>query len=175
MSLSSLGNFRIVMCNISYFLGERQSYFTYSSLFSTTFYKCKRFINKLLYQNSLARFHFIYKIFNRITKNHRISGIGRPLGRSFSPIPLMEQEYLDQVTQELIQVDLEDLQRRISHNILGQPVPVFCHPHHEEVSSHIYVEPSVLQLASLLSLAVVPLSNEANVYVYIIIIQAEPV
>ena len=60
------------------------------------------------------------------SQNHRISGIGRDLERSSSPIPLLEQEHLDQVTQECVQVGFECLQRRRLHNLSEKPVPVFC-------------------------------------------------
>ena len=82
-----------------------------------------------------------------LTQNHRISGIGRDLKRSSSPIPLLEQEHLDQVTQEHIQVDFECLQRRRPPNVSGQPVPVFYYPQSEEVFSSIYVELSMFQVA----------------------------
>uniref|UniRef100_A0A8B9V8S3 UBC core domain-containing protein n=1 Tax=Anas zonorhyncha TaxID=75864 RepID=A0A8B9V8S3_9AVES len=36
-----------------------------------------------------------------------------------------------------IQTGLEYLQRRRLHNLPGQPVPMLCHPHHEEVLSHV--------------------------------------
>jgi len=81
-----------------------------------------------------------------ITQNHRISGIGRDLERSSSLIPLLEQEHLDQVTQERVQVGFECLQRRRCHNLPGQPVPMFCYLYHK-VFSHIYVEPPVFQIA----------------------------
>ena len=61
-----------------------------------------------------------------------MSGIGMDLERS---IPLPEQEHLDQVTQECLQVGSECLQRRKPHNLSGQPIPVFCYPHREEVFS----------------------------------------
>ena len=75
-----------------------------------------------------------------------MSGIGRDLERSSSPIPLPEQEHLDQVTQERIQAGFECLQRSGPHNLSGQPVPVFCYPYCEEAFSHIYVEPPMFQL-----------------------------
>jgi len=58
------------------------------------------------------------------SQNHRISGIEKDLERSSSPVPLMEQEYLDQVTQESIQAYFECLQKRRPHNLSGQPVPL---------------------------------------------------
>jgi len=63
-------------------------------------------------------------------KNHRnrMSGIGRDIKRSSSSIALLEQEHLDQVTQECIQECFECLQRRRPHNLSGQPVPVSCYP-----------------------------------------------
>lgn len=60
-------------------------------------------------------------------------GTGRDLKRSSSPIPLMEQEHLDEATQECVQMGLECLQRRRLYNLSGHPVPVFCHPHCEEI------------------------------------------
>ena len=52
---------------------------------------------------------------------------------SSSPIPLLEQEHLDQVTQVGVRAGSECLQRRRPHNVSWQPTPVFCHPHSEEV------------------------------------------
>jgi len=41
-----------------------------------------------------------------------MSGIGREIESSSSPIPLLEQEHLEQVTQEHTQADFECLWRR---------------------------------------------------------------
>lgn len=56
-------------------------------------------------------------------------GIGREPERSSSPIPLLEQEHLNHVTQERVLLGFESLQRKRLHNPPGQPDPVFCHPH----------------------------------------------
>lgn len=58
------------------------------------------------------------------SQNHRMSGIGRDLESSSSPIPLPEQEHPDEVTQEGVQAGFECLQSRRLHNPPGQPVPV---------------------------------------------------
>ena len=71
------------------------------------------------------------------TTDDTISGTGRDLERPSSPIPLQEQEHLDQVTQEHIQEGFECLQRRRPHNLAGQPVPVFCHPHCQVFFSYL--------------------------------------
>jgi len=51
----------------------------------------------------------------------------KDLKRSPSTNTLLEQEHLDQVTQECIQLGSECLQRRRPHNLSRQPVPVFCY------------------------------------------------
>lgn len=38
----------------------------------------------------------------------------------------------------------ERLQRRL-HNLIGQPVPVLCHPHSENILSHVQIEIPVFQ------------------------------
>jgi len=48
--------------------------------------------------------------------------------RSPRPIPLLEQERPDQVTQEDIHAGFECLQRRGPHNLLGHADPVLCYP-----------------------------------------------
>jgi len=47
---------------------------------------------------------------------------------------------LQQATQVGVQAGLEYLQRRGIHKLPGQPVPVFRHPYHEEVSTYLCVE-----------------------------------
>jgi len=66
----------------------------------------------------------------KLSQNHRMSEIGRDLKRFCSPIPLLEQEHLDQVTQECVQAGFECLQRRRPHNLSGQPVSVVCYPYY---------------------------------------------
>ena len=95
---------------------------------------------------SLWKF-FLRFIFLGVSQNHRMSGIGRDLKRSSSPIPLPEQEYLDQVTEEHVQAGFECVCRRRPHKLSGHPVPMFCYPHSEVVFSHIYMEPLMFQLA----------------------------
>jgi len=80
-----------------------------------------------------------------LSQNHRMSGIGRDLERSSSPIPLLDKEHLDCVIQERIQVSFECLQRRRPHNLPEQPVPVFCYPRSEKAFSSIYVERCMFQ------------------------------
>jgi len=60
-------------------------------------------------------------------------GVGRDLYGSSSPTLLPKQGHLLQAAQDLVQADLEYLQRRRLHNLPGQPVPVLCHPQSEEV------------------------------------------
>ena len=73
-------------------------------------------------------------------------GVGRDFCGSSSPTPLPKQGLLQQAAQDLVQADLEYLQRRRLHNIPGQPVPVLRHPRREEVLPCVQTELSVLQL-----------------------------
>ena len=66
------------------------------------------------------------------SQNHRMLGVGRDLCRSSSPPPLPKQGHLEWAAQDLVQVDLEYLQRRRMHNLSGQPVPVLCRPQSKE-------------------------------------------
>jgi len=50
-------------------------------------------------------------------------GVGRDLCGSSSPPSLLKQGHLEQAAQDLVQVGLEYLQRRL-HSLCGQPVPV---------------------------------------------------
>ena len=59
--------------------------------------------------------------------------------------PLCKAGSLQQAAQVGIQAGLEYLQKRRTHNLPGQPVPVLHHPQHEEVLSHIAVELPMLQ------------------------------
>jgi len=72
-------------------------------------------------------------------------GVGKDLCGSSSPTPLLKQGHLQQAAQDLAQAGLECLQRRRIHNLPGQPVPVLCHPHREEVLPHVQTEHPVLQ------------------------------
>jgi len=66
-------------------------------------------------------------------QNHRTAGVGRDLCGSSSPTLLPKQGHLQQAAQDLVQADLEHLQRRRLYNLPGQPVPVLRHPQREEV------------------------------------------
>jgi len=63
---------------------------------------------------------------HRITEsqNHRMFRVGRDLCGSSSPTLLPKQGHLQQAVEDLVQADLEYLQRRRLHNLPGQPVPV---------------------------------------------------
>jgi len=79
-------------------------------------------------------------------KGHRIteSQNGRDLCGSSSPTPLPKHGCLQQITQDLVQVGLEYLQRTRLHHLPGQPVPVLRHPQ-KEVLPHVQTELSILQ------------------------------
>jgi len=47
---------------------------------------------------------------------------------------------LEYIAQESVQVGFEYLQRGKLPNLLGQPVLVLCHPHREEVFTHVSME-----------------------------------
>ena len=104
----------------------------FSFFFKLEIFHSKSFLFGLYFSRSVAQ-------------NHRISGIGRDLERSSSPISLLEQEHLDRshrnASRRVLNVSRGDLP-----NLSGQPVPVFCHPRCEEVFSRIYVEPFMFQL-----------------------------
>jgi len=72
-------------------------------------------------------------------------GVGRDLWGSSSPTPLLKQGHLEQVAQDRVQVGLEYLQRRRTHNLPGQPVPVLRHPQREEVLPRVQTELPMLQ------------------------------
>ena len=78
------------------------------------------------------------------SQNHRIVGVGRDLCGSSSPTLLPKQGHLQQAAQDLVQADLEHLQRRL-HNLPGQPGPGLCHPQREEVLPHLQLELPLLQ------------------------------
>ena len=46
------------------------------------------------------------------SQNHRMAGVGRALCGSSSPTLLLKQGHLQQAAQDLVQADLEYLQRR---------------------------------------------------------------
>jgi len=56
----------------------------------------------------------------------------------FNPLP--KQGHPEQAAQDLVQVDLEYLQRRRLHNLPGQPVPGLHHSQSEEVLPHVQLE-----------------------------------
>ena len=72
-------------------------------------------------------------------------GVARDLCASSSPTPLLKQGHLEQAAQDVVQADLEYLQRRRLYNLSGQPVPVLCHPQSEEVLPHVQTELPMLQ------------------------------
>jgi len=79
------------------------------------------------------------------SQNHGMVGVGRDLCGSSSPTSLLKQGHLQQAAQDLVQGDLEYLQRRRIHDLFGQLVPVLRHPQSEEVLPHVQVELPVLQ------------------------------
>jgi len=72
-------------------------------------------------------------------------GVGRDLCGSSSPTLLPKQGHLQQAAEDVVQADLEYLQRRRLHNLPGQPVPVLCHSQREEVLPHVQMELPVPQ------------------------------
>ena len=71
---------------------------------------------------ALVKLHLEYCV--QLSQNHRMLGIGRDLCGSSSPTLLPKQGHLQQAAEDLVQADLEYLQRRRLHNLPGQPVPV---------------------------------------------------
>jgi len=65
-------------------------------------------------------------------------GVGRDLCGSSSPTPLPKQGHIQHAAQDLVQADLEYLQRRRLHNLPGQPLPVLHHPQREEILPHCF-------------------------------------
>ena len=72
-------------------------------------------------------------------------GVGRDLYGSSSQTSLSNQGHLHHAAQDLVQAGLEYLQRKRSHNLPGQPVPVLHHPQREEVIPHVQTELPLLQ------------------------------
>jgi len=72
-------------------------------------------------------------------------GVGRDLCGSPSPNPVPKQGHLQQAAQDLVQTDLEHIQRRRLHNLPGQPVPGLCHPQSEDILPHVQLELPLLQ------------------------------
>jgi len=70
-------------------------------------------------------------------------GVGRDLCGSSSPNPLLKQGHLQQAAQDLVQVGLEYLQRRL-HNLPVQLVPVLRHLQ-REVLPYVQTELPMLQ------------------------------
>jgi len=64
-------------------------------------------------------------------------GVGSDLCGSSSPTLLPQQRHLQQAAQDLVQAGLEYLQRRRTHSLPGQPVPVLRHPQREEILPHV--------------------------------------
>ena len=79
-----------------------------------------------------------------ITESQNRRGWKEPL-EIMESSPSVKVGSLDLVAQVGSQTSLECLQRRRLHNLSGQSIPVLCHPHHEEVLSHIGVEFPLLQ------------------------------
>ena len=67
------------------------------------------------------------------SQNHRMVEVGRDLWRSSGPTPVLKQGHLELVAQAHGQMAFEYLQGWRLHNLPGQPVPVFSHPHSEIV------------------------------------------
>ena len=74
-------------------------------------------------------------------------GVGRDLCGSASPTPLPKQGHLLQAAEDLVQADLDYLQRRKIDNLPGQPVPGLCHPQSKGVLPHVQTELPMLQFA----------------------------
>lgn len=87
---------------------------------------------------------------NRASRNHRMVEVGRPLKRSFVPLPLPKQGYLEPVAhmpsdckclwfQSHVHTALERLQRRGGrgrlHKLSGLPVSVVGPPHSKKAFS----------------------------------------
>ena len=66
------------------------------------------------------------------SQNHRMVGVGRDLCGSPSPTLLPKQCHPEQAAEDLVQEDLEYLQRRRLHSLPGQPGPGLRHPQREE-------------------------------------------
>jgi len=61
------------------------------------------------------------------SQNHRMVGVGSDLCGSPSPTLLPKQGHLQQAVEDLVQADLEYLQRRRLHSLPGQPGPGLRH------------------------------------------------
>jgi len=70
-----------------------------------------------------------------LSSNHRMVWVGSDLKDHLVQPPCLEQGHLplDQVAQGSIQPGLEHFQGGGIHSFSGQPVPVFLHPHDEEM------------------------------------------
>ena len=84
----------------------------------------------------LTRFSQLYPL---IWESQNVRGWKGPLWVTQSN-PLPKQGHLQQAAQELVQADLEYLQRRRLHNLPGQPVPGLHHPQSEEALPHVQTE-----------------------------------
>ncbi|XP_068785779.1 uncharacterized protein [Struthio camelus] len=86
-----------------------------------------------------------------LMQNHRMVEVGRDLWRSSSPNPLLKPGPLEHIAQDRVQAGFEYLQGRRLHYLSGQPAPVLCHPHSQEVFPHLHKELPVFQCAPVAS------------------------
>lgn len=67
-------------------------------------------------------------------------------------LPVFRESFSSlQAVDQSIQVGSEYLQRRRRHDLSGQPVPGLCHPHRNEMPSHIHRELLVLRFVPVAS------------------------
>ena len=74
--------------------------------------------------------------------------VGSNLSRSSSPTPQLwawGHLSLDQVTQSLVQPDLEHFQGWGIYHLSGQPVPVPHHPHRKEFLTYVQPKSTLFQ------------------------------
>ena len=77
---------------------------------------------------------------SHVSQHHRMFGVGRDLCGSSSPTLLPKQGHLQQAAQDLVRAGLEYVQRRRLHSLLGQPVPVPCHPQRKEFFPYVFTD-----------------------------------
>lgn len=75
----------------------------------------------------------------------------RDFQRSYGPTPLLRQGHLELIAQGHAQMAFEYPQEWRLHNIPGQRVPVFGHPHRKKVFPDTQREPPVFQCAPMAS------------------------
>jgi len=92
--------------------------------------------------------------FSSPSQNHRMVGAGRDLCGSSSPTTLPKQGHLQQAAEDLVQADLEYLQRRRMHNLSGQPVPVLLQCQNEEFLPHFQLKFPMLHFVPITPCAV---------------------